>query len=236
MTLSAGDLNIGFNKLGQLSPDGRHLLVSSFTPTPRKPYWLVDTHTGRKRTFLPNGYEAVCFGAWGDDRHFIALDFLQAERGKIVEIPIETSTDASTWRELVAESELVYWAVTVCKGRLFVCALEDASQVHELYSRNGRRIARVPSAPYASSMTSFAWRHILSNDALVFQQETFDTASASYVYDESAGRLTVVGLAPRKLPGIAVERHFAKADDGVDIPFFRRPERNLSMRPFRRRR
>ena len=220
ITLAAADLDIGFNKLGQLSPDGRYLLVSSFTPTPRKPYWLVDTRTGGKRAFLPDDHDAVVFGAWGDDRHFVALDFRQAERGRIVEIPVDTSADASTWRQLVAESDLVLRAVTVCSGRLFVCALEDASQVYELYSRHGRKLARVPSAPFAASVTSFAWRHLLPNDAFVFEQETFDTASASYVYDESTETVTVVGPAPRKLPGIAVERHFAEAADGVRIPYF----------------
>ncbi len=220
VTLSPSELDVNFNKMGQVSPDGSRLLVSSFLPSPRLPSALVDTHTGERRAFLPDSHEAFCFGAWADDRHFIALSFQDNERGRIVEIPIVTSTDMSTWREIVPARDLVLRAVAVTHGQLFICALEDASQVYELWSRDGQKIARAPSAPYAASLTAFIWRHILPNDAYIFEFETFDKSLASYVYDPDSDSVSVVGPRPRTLDGLEVEQRFATASDGVRIPYF----------------
>ena len=147
VTLTSDELDINFNKMGQLSPEGGYLLISSFTPSPQRPLWLVDTRTGKKQAFLPEEHEAFCFGVWSDEAHFIALSFQDAEHGRMVEIPTETSRDTSTWKQLVPESHLVLRAVAMIGGHLFVCALEDASQVYELYSRSGEKIARVRPCP-----------------------------------------------------------------------------------------
>ena len=119
------------------SADGRRLLVTGGSHRLR-PVAILDRAANTWTAFDLDDDDHVDAVPSGD--RLVAITTRGADRGRVVEIPVATAADPSTWRELVPESDAVLRALSVIDerlilselvegcGRLRVIDLEDSSE------------------------------------------------------------------------------------------------------------
>jgi len=202
----------------QVSPRGRWAIGVS-TPHEHTAYVIGDLRTGTWRRFLPEGFTGECDGAWLDDKTYVARVH-DAPRGRVVAIPVATSTDKTTWRELVPPSDAVMRAVTLVEKRIAISELKDVSVRFRLVNLDGTPDRILPFDDFGSSRIASLVRRFEKSDALVVDYETFTQATTRYHYDVGKGRLTRIGPEGKKLEGITVKQRFATSQDGARVPYF----------------
>ncbi|MDT9600201.1 prolyl oligopeptidase family protein [Sphingosinicella rhizophila] len=202
----------------QVSPDGRRVVLSS-EPHERIAMVLVDLVSRETRAFLPAGWPNECDGAWLDPETYVARITGDAPRGRVVAIPVATSQDAGSWRELVAEGEGAMRFAGLCAGRLVVADLVDTSVRFRTFDADGSNEREVPLEAMGSSPASEFQRTLRSTDALAIMHQTFFRSIATYVYDFDSGALSEFSPPKHRLNGIHVEQRFATSKDGTRIPY-----------------
>jgi prolyl oligopeptidase len=202
----------------QVSPSGRWA-VGVAQPHEHIAYVIGDLRTGLWRRFLPAGFRGECDGAWLDDDTYVARVH-DVPRGRVVAIPVATSTDATTWRELVPESEAVLRAATVVEQRIVLCELKDVSVRYRILHLDGTPDRIVPLEGPGSSRIALLIRRFEPSEALTLDFDTFARASTRYRYDVRRGRLTVIGKPGRSLADLTVKQRFATSKDGTQVPYF----------------
>jgi len=203
----------------QVSPGGRWALAVS-GPHEHSALQIGDLESNDWRPFLPADFEGECHGAWVDDEHFIAIETSTAPLGRVVSIPTSTSTDLTTWQELVPASEAVLRSLTVLQGNILLADLLDVSMRIRRLAIDGTFKDEVPLPPFGSSPLVFMFREFPRSDACLFKQETFTQQSITYHLDLDTGELEVVGEPSDRLEGIEVSQCFATSKDGTRIPYF----------------
>jgi prolyl oligopeptidase len=204
----------------EVSPDGKRI-IGLAGPHERIAYVIGDTSTNQWRRFLPEGYEGEVGGAWVDSATYVARAHSdEYPRGRIVRIPVETSTDASTWRELVPQGEAVLRAVGVVAGRIVVADLLHVSARFRTLDLQGRDERVVPVEGPGNSMVAMLMRRFDRSEALTFDYQTFTRSNAIHHYDVERDRLTTLLASQHKIDGVRVTQRFAKSLDGTRVPYF----------------
>jgi len=203
----------------QVSPGG-HWTVAVSGPHEHTALLIGDLKSGDWQPFLPADFEGECHGAWADDEHFIAIETGTAPRGRVVSIPVSTSTDLTTWQELVPASEAVLRSLTVLQGNILLADLVDVSMHLRRLAIDGTFKDEVPLPPFGSSPLVFMFREFPRSDACLFQHGTFTQQTVTYHLDLDTGELEVIGELIERLKGIKVSQCFATSKDGTRVPYF----------------
>jgi prolyl oligopeptidase len=203
----------------QVSPDGRRAVLVT-EPHEHVALVLLDLQTLQARRFLPDGWDGECDGSWLDDDTYVARVNGDAPRGRVVAIPVATSRDPKTWRELVPESDgFIGWA-GIIGGKLYVGDLVDVSLRVRVFDLDGRLIETLPLESPGSSPSMLLERAIRPTDALAITHATFTRSGVLMVHTPETGRLEQVGEARHRLDGVSAELRFAASRDGTRIPYF----------------
>jgi prolyl oligopeptidase len=204
----------------EVSPDGRRA-VALAGPHERIALMLGDLSTGQWRPFLPQGFEGECQGAWKDGAHYVArVHGSDWPNGRVVEIPVATSQDASTWKELVPQRKAVLRAVTWVEGHAVLGEVEDCAVRFRVLDGATGALRTLDLDGPGSSLISYVARRFDRSDALCLDFASFLQRTTIYRYDFAARALQVIGEPGAKLGGIAVTQRFARSIDGEHIPYF----------------
>jgi prolyl oligopeptidase len=203
----------------QVSPDGRWAVLVT-QPHEHTAVVLLDLHTLEARPFLPDGWVGECDGGWDGSDTYVARVNGDAPRGRVVAIPIATSRDPETWRELVGEGEGFLNCAGVVAGRLYVLDTVDVAQRVRVFDLDGGG-GEALSLPGPCSLPSFMIsRAIAPTEAFACLHATFTQSAALMVHEPETGALRRVRAPKVELEGVLVERRFATSADGTRIPYF----------------
>ena len=209
-----------FNASFLISPDGRHVALTSGN-TEQKLDWLVVD--GGLRPLL-HGVPGGAVGAFdGDD--LIAIVDDGAPRGRLVRIPVATAGDTSTWIELVAESDDVLRAVAVVDGSIVLGYLRDATSRLRVLDRDGGQVAEVElpeegtvcAYPVGASHPGLP-TFLVGDGEISFVFSSFARSWTSYRYLVGERRLVQVGEPTIELDGLVVSTVVATSADGTQVP------------------
>lgn len=203
----------------QVSPSGRWT-VGLTEPHRRSAVLLRDNLSGEWRPFGPLGLGGECHGEWLNDDEYAAITTHDADLGRIVAIPLATSTDASTWRELVPQSDRNLRTLTVIGGKLVSMELADASLEVHVYAADGKHETEVPLPPFGCSVLALVPRRFERTEALLVPYMSFVQEQTWYHFAFGGQQLAVVGEPGRTSLGLDVRRHFATREDGTRVPYF----------------
>ena len=203
-----------------VSADGRHVAVASGN-TEQRLDWIV--RDGRLEPFLagvPGGVTGTFHG--GD---LIAVVDGGAPRGRLVRIPVATAADASTWTELLAESDDVLRYVEVVGDALVLGYLRDASSRLRLLTQDGELIEEVAlpgdgvvsAYPVGASHPAIPM-FVSGEDEISFVHSTFERSWGVYRYVVSERRLEVVVPPAIQLPNLVASTVAAVSADGAPLP------------------
>jgi prolyl oligopeptidase len=125
----------------QVSRDGRHLFALTSLMSPR-PDFVRPLPRGDWVPFLDQVPGRVVGFADGDA--YYAITTLNADRGRLVRIPLATGGDPTTWDELVPESSSVLWALQEAGSKLVLTRLHGNAMEISVLDYDGREISQVP--------------------------------------------------------------------------------------------
>jgi prolyl oligopeptidase len=204
----------------QISPDGRQAVVVT-EPHEHMAEVLLNLDTLEARSFLPEGFEGECDGGWSDNETYVArVNSSDTPRGRVVAIPVATSQDRSTWRELVPESEgFLGWAGVV-SGKVYVGDLVDVSLRVRVFDLNGALIEVLPLETPGSSPSMSLERAIRPTEALAITHGSFTRSPGLFVHDPKTGVFTEATPSAVQLDTTAAELRFAVSRDGTRVPYF----------------
>ncbi|MBP2474368.1 prolyl oligopeptidase [Crossiella equi] len=204
--------------LPQVSPGGTRVLTVT-GPHEHLAVLVGDTATGEFRPFAPEGFAGELYGDWLDEDTYVAIS-TDTPRGRVVRIPVATSTDTSTWQELLAPGELVLRGLYRFGDRLVLTALRDVGLEVRVHGLDGAplAIAALPPASGSSQLTVFG-RLPGPSSAFTFTAGGFTREDSTYQLHPATGGLEVLH-AGAELPGLAVDQHFAVSADGTRVPYY----------------
>ncbi|ALJ13665.1 prolyl oligopeptidase family serine peptidase [Sphingopyxis macrogoltabida] len=217
-----GDAEVPANMSGlscNVSPGERWVIADS-GPHERTAYVVGDTRTGEWRPFIPDGYDGELTGGWLDADTYVARAHGDdTPRGRIVAIPVATSQDRSTWREIAPQSAAVIRAVGTIRGKIVVAELLHVSLRLRVIDPVDGSEQLVPLEEAGASWIS-AFHRFDRTDALTFDYASFTKTAGIYHYDLDSGEVSTVVAPEVELEGIKVSQHFARGKDGVHIPYY----------------
>ncbi|MEU6641995.1 prolyl oligopeptidase family serine peptidase [Saccharomonospora sp. NPDC046836] len=201
----------------QVSRGGRYVLGVT-VPHEYVASVIGDVTTWQWRRFTPEGFDAELYGDWLDDDTYLAIA-TDDPRGRVVAIPAATSTDSSTWREIIPASERVLRSLDIVDGRLVVSALHDVALDISVYELDGTLVGVAPLPAASASSGLVLDRARPRTDEFTFCADTFTSADTTYRLDPRTVELEIVKAGPG-LDGLTVDQHFATSADGTTIPYF----------------
>lgn len=156
--------------------------------------------------------------------HYVAVTDHGAERGRLVEIPLDGGGDPSTWRELVPESDAVLRRVQLIGDRLYVVELVDTFSRVRVFERDGRFVREV-ALPGRGVISQEGW-HVLTAhrpaahpDEYLFAFTTPTESWAVYREDPESGAIEQLEAPEARLEGAVVESRWATSNDGAEVPY-----------------
>jgi prolyl oligopeptidase len=195
-------------------------LLAVTSPHEHTARMIVDLTTNVWHPFLPKEFDGECHGEWLDEDTYFAITTYHAPRGKVVAIPVKTSTDLTTWREIVPESDAVLRNMTLLHNRIVLVDLKDVSMRIRLFNLDGSSDGAVPLPPFGSSHLLMPVRHFPHSEELVYQHGGFTTLDTTYQYDFDTHQVEIIHPSARELTGILVSLRFASSKDGTRVPYF----------------
>ncbi|MFC9250431.1 prolyl oligopeptidase family serine peptidase [Amycolatopsis thailandensis] len=203
----------------QISPDARRA-VAVTEPHEHIALIHLDLETLEATPFLPEGWSGDCDGGWIDNETYVARENGSAPRGRAVAIPVATSRDTSTWRELVPEGDgFMVWAGVVSE-RLYVGDLVDVSSRVRSFELDGTLVETFPLETPGSVPSLNYQRAIRLTDVLTFTHETFTSSESFVLHDPKTGKLERFRESAHRLDDVVAEQRFATSHDGVRVPYF----------------
>ncbi|ONI79647.1 hypothetical protein ALI144C_23015 [Actinosynnema sp. ALI-1.44] len=201
----------------QVSPSGRFVLGVT-VPHEYVASVIGDLTTGHWRRFTPVDFTQELHGTWLDDETYLAI-VTDTPRGRVVAIPVATSTDQETWTEIIPAGDRVLRSLDIVGGRIVVSALKDVALDISVHEPDGTLVGTAPLPPASASYGLVLDRVRPRSDNFSFYANTFTTADTLYQLDVADLRLDVL-QAGRELAGITSEQFFATSKDGTRIPYF----------------
>ena len=122
--------------------DCKHMFITADHLNPRPDYIRDETAGGAWRPFL-KGETSLFRGDIIGDRYY-AITNEGAPRGRLVSIPLATSTDRTTWKELVGGSENVLATLIVVDKHLVLVDLVDCYSRMRVFDPEGKLKGEIP--------------------------------------------------------------------------------------------
>lgn len=203
-----------------VSSDGHYVTVAAGNSQVRMDHVITkDLQVMR----ILDGIAGSFRGAVVDDA-FYALTDNNAPRGRIVRIPLETSTDRSTWVELVAESADTLADFEVFDDTLVLAVSRDCSAAIDVVDlRTGEREAvSLPGTGGVGALAERAFHPGLpvfarSGDELVFIYSDLYTSPAVYRYLADERRLECLEPPTTQLENMTVSYITTVSADGAEV-------------------
>lgn len=207
-----------------LSPDGRHLVVTAMVSWSHDDVHVLDRATSTWRTIV-SGIEARHHVAFAPSGRLLATTTLDAPNGRLVEIPLdEVDAGPARWRMIVAERDVVLGSPVPVGDRVLVTATRravDTLEVHRLDHDDGG----------ASAQGTVGGLGVVTVDALtadpttgrVFTVTSGFTAPAAIA---EVGRITSRPALVRfdgeipDIPALVVDERDAVSTDGATVGMF----------------
>lgn len=204
----------------QVSPDGKHA-IGLAGPHERIAYVVGDLARNAWRRFLPAHHEGECQGAWLDGKTYVArVHDSDTPAGRVVAMPVASSGDPATWREIAPASRAVIKAAGLVRGRVVLAEVLDCAARFRVLDLDGRNERIVPLQGPGTSLIAMIWRRFDANEALTFSFGSFTQATTHYHFDVDSHVLTVIGEPGRRTDGLRVTQRFARSIDGTAVPYF----------------
>ncbi|TCO54183.1 prolyl oligopeptidase family serine peptidase [Actinocrispum wychmicini] len=208
----------------QVSRDGRWIVAVHGLATP-SPVAVLDTHDPAPewRPFVTDVSGTVAGHVFGDT--YIALTDVDAPRGRIVAIPLDSAdaNDTSAWVDLVAASDAVLRSITAIGDVLYVTEFVDTYAKVRIVDRTGADLGTV-ALPGSGALYElpFALMSVLSPphpDEFLFGFSTLASSWAIYRHRLADNEVELLRPAEVTVPGAIVEDYFATSPDGTAIPY-----------------
>lgn len=208
----------------QVSADGRYAAVYSPLPSMRPVFVREMTGDAGWRSFpLPveGGARGVFFG---DD--FVAILFDRSPHGRLVAIPIASSGDDSTWRELLPPGADTLAGVREVGDRLAVVDFVDGHARVRVLDRAGH--IETLALPEQGAIGKWGQGHVLSflddllftgDDAISFMHSSLLQSPATFTWSARTRRLVQAAPAKARLEGARYETRTAKRPDGGTVTY-----------------
>lgn len=204
----------------QVSPDGQQAMALA-GPHERIAYMVGDLARNEWRALMPTGHEGECQGAWLDSQTYVArIHDADAPTGGVYAMPVATSQDRSTWREILAPSRGALKAVGVVDGHLVLCEVLDCAVRFRTMGLDGSAERIVPLPGPGASFVAMVWRRFENNQALSFDFSSFTRSLTHYRFHPATGELEVLGTPGGTIDGVVVTQRFARSIDGTAVPYF----------------
>lgn len=208
----------------QVSADGRHAAVYSPLPAPRPVFVRELAGDAGWRSF-PLPVEGGARGAFfGDD--FAAMLYDRSPHGRLVAIPVASSGDASTWRELLPPGTSTLGGVKDVGDRLAVVDFVDGHARLRMLDREGR--IETLALPQQGAIGKWGQGHILSfvddllftgDDAISFMHSSLLQSPTTFVWSARTRLLTQAAPAKARIEGARYETRTAKRADGGTVTY-----------------
>jgi prolyl oligopeptidase len=203
----------------QLSPDGRHLVMSVYQGWHRNDVFVRDLSLGNKGAWVPvaKGFDALFDATPRNDRLYL-LTNQGAPRYRLVAVDYEHPAPAD-WKEILHEGPDVIERVALIGKDLFAERLHDAATTIDRFTLDGKARGNVPLPALGTASVSGAWD---GDEAFVHY--------ASYVTPPEVTLIDLRTSAPAlpwdrvgagfSAPGVSVSRMYATSKDGTRVPMF----------------
>lgn len=220
-TLPLPDPNSSDYTLITASADGRSLLASHglFAPRPIAFRRLPDPAW---RPFLP-ATEGTLNGFLLGDR-FIGITDLDAPRGRIVAIPLDTPDprDRRHWQELLPESDLVLRSLRPLGSHLILTGFSDTYSTLMTLKPDGSELRQLP-LPEKAALTEQIFPLMAQLPPAHPEEHWFVCSSLTQshgVYRHVPGReIEVIRRPELRLENAQIQDHWANSADGTRVPY-----------------
>jgi prolyl oligopeptidase len=204
----------------QVSPDGRSAITLS-GPHERIATMVGDLVRNEWRAFMPPGHEGECQGAWLDGATYVArIHDGDTPTGGVYAVPVATSQQRSTLRQVVAPGRGALKAVGVVDGHVVLAEVLDCAARFRTVSLDGTGERVVPLQGPGTSLVAMLWRRFDNNQAFTFDFGTFTRNTTHYRFDPRSGQLEELGTPGTQVEGVTVTQRFARSIDGTAVPYF----------------
>lgn len=205
----------------KVSEDGHYVSVGAGNTQMRTDYVITkDLQVMRILVGVPGSFRGVIA-----DEAFYALTDNHAPRGRIVRIPLDTSSDTDTWTELVAESTDTIADFAIFGDDLVVASIRECSAAIDVVDlkTNRRESVSLPGAGGIGALAERAFHPGLpvfarDADGLTFIYSDLATAPAVYRYVADERRLVCLEAPATALQGMTVSYITTTSADGVEVP------------------
>jgi prolyl oligopeptidase len=207
--------------------DARFLMVMAGLVQSR-PYYLLETKDpdGPFVPFLkdvPGKFKGDIVG----DQYICVTDD-GAPRGRVLSIPLQTPGDRSSWRQLVAESDVLMTDIMAVGERLVLCEVMDAASRLRVMLPDGTIEGEIPlpghglvsTAPGTALQLFTAIDAVARGDAgeIVFGFTAFGESPSLYRCDVASRKTELLAEPAAHIDGLSTKRMWATSKDGTKIP------------------
>lgn len=205
-----------------ISADGRYAIINIDQTCPR-PAYIKRIGDDDWQPFLRDAPVKMKGAIMGD--HYIGITDVDAPRGRIVKIPLDSPADQGSWTQIVAQSDEKCAALAAYGGGLLLCYFKDAVAGLRLIDDEGNTRQEI-ALPGSGAIGKSAVQHILSimddvtwidGDQLSFIYSSLDTPPTHCTYRLGDGIALIVGSPP---PRTSARIAYRSADnDGMAVPY-----------------
>lgn len=206
------------------SDQGRYLLAhyNLFAPYPIA---ILDLHQPERhwQPFITK-FDGTLAGHIVNDR-YIAITDLNAPRGRLVSIPLDSDTpnDPNTWTELVAESDAVIRMVTPVGGLLYLTELVDTYSRVRIVNLSGEILGNVPlPSKGAIAELPFPMMNLVPKGhphEFIFAFSSLIESTGVYLHQSGSEAIETLLQPEIRIDNAIVEDHWATSADGTQIPY-----------------
>jgi prolyl oligopeptidase len=204
----------------QVSKDGHHVAIATGNTELR-----VDALITKDLQVVPflQGVPGAFRGVIDGDA-FLAITDHEAPRGRVVSIPLDSSSDPSTWTEVLPESADVLVDFALMEGDMVVASLRECSVVLEVVDAAGARTTvPLPGRGGAGAQVERVAYPMLpvftrGTDEIAFLYSDMATAPGVYRYLLDERRLECLEAPSLALDDVTVSYITAISTDGVEVP------------------
>jgi prolyl oligopeptidase len=153
---------------------------------------------------------------------FVAITTDGTPNGRLVALPLDTPTDRSTWRELVAEGDSVLITVTPVGRRLVLADHLGGATRLRVLGLEGTVEAEIPlPGPGLAWLGPDRGGGLVAagDDECTFVFSSLTSSSATYRYDLTTGALETLIPPKAVVDNVVVHDRAARAPDGTLVPY-----------------
>jgi prolyl oligopeptidase len=212
----------------QVAPSGRWVAAVTSEMDPRADF-IKELPAGEWRPFLSD-VDGRGYGVFVDD-NYVAILTENAPRGKLVSIPVDTSDDRSTWREILPEGDGVIVSVELVGEHLVICELIGSYSHIKVLDLDGH-LADELELPGEGSVLQFSGLgHYLTaspwmgmnvspgEGEFTFAFSTFTRSPSLFCYHLRERRLEQLTSPSSEHDHLVVQEGTAKAADGSTVAY-----------------